>query len=297
MSTALVRLFLFFMVFFAVAPLVARVESTKEKGKAPAVKFFAVPVQDKKRVPLVFSYEKKPSTKKEKSTVYKQFSLVTNKPLKKMTETELRKASDLAISLDIYEEALRYLSRLLAETKNTRTAKELRLEISDINFERGALKLSAEGYLDFLKFYPGDDHAEYAQYKGLLSNFYAISKADRDQTATYNTISLADSFLAKSDVYKHYNDDVKQIRLSCYNRLYDHEVTVFEYYMKKGSTKAAETRLSALKKSYIKKLPNLEPAILHLEYRLAQAKNDTDTAKKIYYRLASNFPHYSLKLV
>ena len=43
---------------------------------------------------------------------------------------------------------LRYLERLTSKTKNLIT-KNLKLEIADINFDRGALKKAAEEYNNF----------------------------------------------------------------------------------------------------------------------------------------------------
>ena len=293
MSTLTQTFLLSIVAFLSYATLEARLE--KPQTNPVRIKFFTIPEEEKKRAPLIFTHGKK-LTPKEKKAINKAFLDVTKTPLKKMTDIQLRKSADLALSLSMFDDALRYLNRLIVQTKNTKVVKEVKLEIADVNFDRGALKLSAEGYDEFLRLYPGDKYAEYAQYKGLLSNYYSILDADRDQTATHNTVRLAHSFLEKSSVYKQYNEDVKVILLSCYERLYDHEVVVFDYYMQKESFKAAETRLAALKKSYGPKLPHYEPKMLHLEYKLAQAQGKTDEAQKIHYRLASNFPSYSLKM-
>lgn len=277
-----------------VALISARVERKNPHDK-PTIKIYKIKDEDKQRVPLAFSFKKK-LERKERKSAQKKLTSLTVKPIKEMTEKELRSCADLALGLESYEDALRYLERLKIVTKSSTTVKELKLEIADLHFEQGALKVSAQEYEEFLKLYPGDKQAEYAQYKGLLSNFYAMLEADRDQTATHNTIKLADSFLDKSDRYKQYNKDVESIKYSCYERLYDHEVVVFDYYMSKGSFKAAETRLTSITKNYSKKLPDTEPKTLHLAYRLADAQGKTKEAQKIQYRLASKFPNQSLRL-
>lgn len=266
----------------------------KEK-KAPT-RYFKVKSTEKQNAPLAFSVKSHNLKGPEKKIVLKNYRAIDKKPIKFMTEKELRTVADLAIKLGWQEEAVKFLTRLTTLLKSTVAIKNLKLEIADINFERGALKLAAAEYEDFLKLYPGDVKAEYAQYKGLLSNFYTMLDADRDQTPTLNTIKLADLFLEKSDMYKQYNNDVKAIKNRCHYALYDHEVTVFEYYMKKGSTKAAEKRLSNLKKSYQDVLPDTQPKNLHMEYRVAQAKNDIPGAQKVYKKLANLFPNYATKL-
>lgn len=297
MSTTLKK-FLFTFAFLALTGSTLHTLAPPKKGAAPkvSVKIFDLKEEDKKRAPLAFSNKHTVVKGKARKPILKAFKSATKKPLKLLTEKELRRAADLSLSLGWHDDAIRYLTRLSTETKSSQTIKNLKLELADVYFNQGALKLSADGYQEFLKLYPGDKQAEYAQYKGLLSNFYAMLQTDRDQTPTHNTIRLADSFLEKSNVYKQYNDDVRSIRRTCYYSLYDHEVTVFEYYMKKGSYKAAETRLAAIKKAYQKKLPSIEPQNLHLEYRLAVAKNQPVEAKKIHSKLASRFPSYTLKL-
>lgn len=264
--------------------------------KKPPTRIFNVQAIEKENAPLTFSIKSHDLKGPEKKIVLKKYRAIDKKPLKLMTEKELRTIADLALQLGWQDEAVKFLTRLMTLLKSTVAIKNIKLEIADINFDRGALKLAAAGYDEFLKLYPGDKKAEYAQYKGLLSNFYTMLSADRDQTPTLNTIKLADAFLAKNDVYKQFNNDVKAIKERCYYALYDHEVTVFEYYMNKGSFKAAETRLAALKKSYQSILPDTQPKNLHMEYRIAQAKNNPAEAEKIYQKLASLFPQYATKL-
>lgn len=266
------------------------------KPKKPPVRYYKVNAPEKKQSPLVFSIKNPHLKGKERKIVLKKYKVIDKKPLKLMTEKELRNIADLALKLGWQDEAVKFLTRLMALLKSTIAIKNIKLEIADINFDRGALKLAAAGYEEFLKLYPGDKKAEYAQYKGLLSHFYTMLSADRDQTPTFNTIKLADAFLEKSDTYKQYNNDVKSIKERCYYALYDHEVTVFEYYMKKGSPKAAETRLVSLKNSYQGLLPDTQPKNLHMEYRVALAKGDAAGAEKVYQKLASLYPTYTQKL-
>ncbi|MFT6765780.1 MAG: outer membrane assembly lipoprotein YfiO [Alteromonas naphthalenivorans] len=264
----------------------------KKSKKAPT-KFFTVSTQEKERAPLAFSTKKARLHGPEKKLVLKQYRAIDKKPLKLMTEEELRTVADLALKLGWKEEAIRFLTRLESLLKSTIVIKNLKLEVADINFDRGALKLSAQGYQDFLTLYPGDKKADYAEYKCLISNQNMMLKADRDQTPTYKTRALAQSLIEKNNQY---SKDVHTILRTCNYTLYDHEVTVFEYYMKKGSTKAAETRLAALKKEYQNLLPDTQPKNLHMEYRLAQAKNDAPRANRLYAQLSSRFPGYATKI-
>ena len=296
MSTTFKKNLLWLVLLCSSYQLISNPMKYAPKAKKGPTKYFTVKTATQVRTPLVFSIKNKNLKGVEKKLVLKKYRTIDKKPIKLMTEAELRTVADLALQLGWQDEAVKFLTRLITLLKSTIAIKNLKLEIADINFDRGALKVAAAGYEEFLKLYPGDKKAEYAQYKGLLSNYYTILSADRDQTPTLNTIKLADAFLEKSDMYKQYNGDVKAIKERCYYTLYDNEVVVFEYYMKKGSSKAAETRLANLKKSYQKILPDTQPKNLHMEYRVAQAKNDTAGAEKVYKKLANLFPNYATKL-
>lgn len=232
-------------------------------------------------------------TRKERAAIRKEAKYFQRRILKTLTEEELRRAADVCLALDWNDEALAYLEKLEKITKNTTTVKNVKLEVADINFEQGNLKTAGKLYDEYNNLYPGDkEKAAYAQYKGILSNFYCMLENDRDQTRTLKTISLADSFLEiKSSLFKKYAQDVRTIKTHCFTRLYEHNVNVFEFYLKKSSFKAAETRLASIRSTLLPKLPGMEPNLLECEYRVAQAQKDTPRALKIAAELSTRFPN------
>lgn len=232
-------------------------------------------------------------SRKEKGLLRKELKKLTNKPIKTMTEVELRKAADICLDLQWYDQSLTYLKKLEKKaSKNTTTVKNIKLEIADITFQEGNLKSAAKLYDDYINLYPGDkEKAAYAKYKGILSNFYCMLQKDRDQTATHKTISLADAFLeGKSSLFKKYAYDVQAIKNHCFTRLYEHDVVVFDFYLKRESFKAAEKRLASMRKELLPKRPDLEPKFLECEIRMAQAQRDIPRVTRISQELATRFP-------
>ena len=246
--------------------------------------------------PLVTAFLRIPLTKQENKQYSREFNTLTKTLLKNMTEEQLIQAAGLAVKLKYFEEAIKYLEKVHTLTQNPRTAQTTLLTMADIYFEWGNFKKSGEKYLEYVSLYSSDKHTEYAQYKGLLSNFYIMLSLDRDQTATYNTIKLAEGFLEKSEHYKCYIKDVREIHFQCYTRLYDHDLSIFEYYFKRKRFKAAEIRLKKIKKEYQKTITDFEPKTLYLELRLALAQQENYLTQKLEQKLTHNFPHYSLKL-
>ena len=175
-------------------------------------------------------------SRKEKDVFRKKLKKMTSgKVVKAMPEEELRAAADLCLSLQWYDQSLTYLKKLEKKTKNTTVAKNVKLEIADINFQEGNLKTAGKLYDDYINLYPGDkEKAAYAKYKGILSNFYCMLKKDCDQTATHKTIALADAFLeSNSTLFKKYAYDVESIKNHCFTRLYEHDAVIFDFYVKK----------------------------------------------------------------
>lgn len=237
-------------------------------------------------------------TRPEKNSIRKEAKKFQSRILKTLKEPELRHAANLCLALEWHDEALTYLKKLEKITKNTTVVKNVKLEIADITFEKGKLKEAGKLYDEYSSLYPGDkEKAAYAQYKGILSNFYCMLENDRDQTGTLKTISLADSFLeSKSSLYKKYAQDVNSIKGHCFTRLYEHNLNVFEFYLKKDSYKAADTRLASIRTNLLPYLPHVEPSLLHCEYRVAQAQKDTLRAVKISEELASRFPNEATRI-
>jgi outer membrane assembly lipoprotein YfiO len=232
-------------------------------------------------------------SRKEKDTLRKKLKkMMSGKVVRTMTEEELRTAADLCLSLQWYEQSLTYLKKIEKKTKNTTVAKNVKLEIADINFQEGNLKTAAKLYDDYINLYPGDkEKAAYAKYKGILSNFYCMLKKDRDQTATHKTIALADAFLeSNSTLFRKYAYDVESIKNHCFTRLYEHDAVVFDFYLKKESFKAAENRLTSMRTLLLSKRPDLEPRFLECEIRIAQAQHDTPRITRVSKELASRFP-------
>lgn len=236
---------------------------------------------------------KKKLCRKEKDQLRKKLKkMLSGKVVKHMTEEELRATADICLALEWYDQSLTYLKQLEKKTKNTTTAKNVKLEIADVNFQEGNLKSAAKLYDDYINLYPGDkEKAAYAKYKGILSNFYCMLKKDRDQTATHKTIALADAFLeSNSTLFKKYAYDVQSIKNHCFTRLYEHDAGIFDFYLKKESFKAAEQRLASMRNNLLSKRPDLEPRFLECEIRIAQAQHDTPRVVRVTKELTTRFP-------
>ncbi len=235
--------------------------------------------------PLINKHTTQKNNKQAKNALKKRYNEISRKLIKSMTEEELRDYCNVCLSLEYFDEAIKGLEQLILITKNLAAAKEARIEIADIYFEKGMWKTAGEKYNEFIKLYPADRHLEYAQYKAIVSYYYCLPTHDRDQKTTQEIIDLADSLLKKEHPFK---DDIIQIRNFCYRKLYEHNTDIFNQYIKKGSYAAAEKRLTHIKKTFTTAaVDNIDFLVLELDYRLAFAQKDAPRAAFIGQKLAS----------
>ncbi len=232
-------------------------------------------------------------SKTEKKALKKELeNIVYRKDAKTLQFDELRKAANLAMQVGWHDKALLYLQQMVSNTKDSEVIKTLKLEIADILFEKGSLQKAGDAFGEYLALYPGSDQSEYAHYKQLLCTFYQTLKTDQDQASTKQAIQLAQSYLEKGLAYKAYRTEIVQIRQQCHAMLYESELNVFNFYMKKKSYGAASGRLAYLKKQYLEKLPEVEPHIISLECRLAQAQGNKEVYQERLAFLHKKFPDY-----
>jgi len=231
-----------------------------------------------------------------KETKKKFDKLIKSRDIKQLSSKELAQAVDLSIQLGWYDKALYYLQHMITSSKDSEKIKELKLQVADLLFEKGGLNKAGDAFEEYLDLYPGSDQAEYAHYKRVLCLFYQTLKTDQDQIPTRDAIKLTEAYLEKGIAYKKYRSEIRQIRHHCQVMLYENEVTVFDFYMKKKSYGAASGRLAYVKKQYLTKLPGLEPEIVHLECRLAQAQGNKIVYNERLAFLNKKFPQHGKAL-
>lgn len=232
-------------------------------------------------------------SKAERKVLRKELEkLVHRKDAKSLSFDELRKAANLSMQIGWHDKALVYLKEMVASTKDSEAIKKLKLEIADVLFEKGLLAKAGQAFEEYLALYPGSDQSEYAHYKMVLCTFYQTLKTDQDQDATKEAIRLAQNYLEKGLAYKAYRSEIVQIRQHCQFMLYENELNVFNFYMKKKSYGAASGRLAYLKKQYLPKLPTIEANLIDLECKLALAQGNKALHQERLAYLHKKFPGF-----
>ncbi len=204
----------------------------------------------------------------------------SNMPLKKLKAEQLEEVyaytqknkMDSPFIIDLLE-------RLIALSDNHAGVKQYKLQLADTHYQVHHLEKAAACYEDFAVLYPGSNENEYVLYKAVLCMFELSLDADRDQTNTKKTITLIKEFLKhakKSELIQ----EAQEMLQKCYDRLYDHEVYVFNFYLKNKKFVAAQLRLDYITKTFTETIKNLDQKVADLTAQFELKKNPVKPSKQ-----------------
>jgi outer membrane assembly lipoprotein YfiO len=190
-----------------------------------------------------------------------------NGPYAQMTYEEVFAIKNAAVEKGNKSVAIATLERLIRLCVDPNQLGDLMLELGCFCFEAGRYAKSAELYNQFVTFYPGADHVEYALYQAINAEFHATRPADRDQTDTEKVIALADTFLGKAHFTEH-RQQVIDLRAQAYRKLFDAEVNVCQFYLNRKQYFQLNRRLAYLG-GIMEKEKTLKPYLIRYEMELA----------------------------
>ncbi len=201
-------------------------------------------------------------------------------PLKKLKAHELEEVyaytqthkMDSAFMIDLLE-------RLIALSDNHAGVKKYKLQLADTHYAAHHIEKAAACYEEFGVLYPGSEESEYVLYKAVSCMFELSLEPDRDQTNSKKTISLVKGFLKRAK-NQELIDEANIILQQCYDRLYEHEVYVFNFYAKKKNFVAAQMRLDYIAKTFIETISDLGQKVADLTAQLELKKNPVKPTRK-----------------
>jgi outer membrane assembly lipoprotein YfiO len=249
------------------------IQETKLKLAAQAPKPVKLTVTDKR---------------KRKSSIKKAQKIT----MRDMTYEELSLHKNQYIVTQDYETAIKYIEKMMPLCPDLPQRSELALELADLTFESNSFEKAGKIYLDFIKFYPGNEMVEYAYYKAILCSADSILDAMRDQTKTKDTLELIGRYLERQDVFTQYKNEILNLQKLCYQRLAENEFSIIEFYTNHKNFKAVHNRLEGLKKDYVNKIPEIKANILVCEIDMAKKQNNLELAQAKLEELQTSFPAY-----
>lgn len=232
------------------------------------------------------------NTNNEKEAKQPVIATTVRKKISDSNYEELKVVKEQLIAKGYKESAIKYIEKMVPLCTDLGELADLMLELADILFDLGSLIKAERLYGEFVHLYPGDKKAEYASYKEILCSYWKTLEYFRDQSKTKETVDLAKKFLERKDVFVTYKKQVQEIMSSCYEKLLDSEINIFNFYLKQENYTAARTRLANIEKEFLPLLPEKEPILITLACNLAEQQNDKQllTSKKL--ELATKFPEF-----
>jgi len=170
------------------------------------------------------------------------------------------------------------LERLIALSDNHTGVKSYKLQLADAHFQLHHIDLAAMYYEDFSTLYPASKEAEYSLYKAVLCMFQISLEPDRDQTNTKKTILLGKEFLKRSPKIE-FEQEIKTVIENCFERLYAHEVYVFNFYTKQKKYTSARMRIEFIQKTFENIINDLDNKVKALSDQLELAINPVKVKK------------------
>jgi outer membrane assembly lipoprotein YfiO len=182
-------------------------------------------------------------------------------------------------------EAREYFQRLVDQFPQSPFRQEARLGIGDAYLGEGGydtLILAAEKFREFLRYFPLNERADYAQYKVAVAEAEQMLSADRDQTPTVTALREIEAFLRLYPNSK-YTPDVLALQRKARDRLSDSEFRVGQYYFRSRWYRGAIPRFEAILATNPEFLRR-DAVYYHLAesfYRTGRAKDAFDMFNKL----------------
>jgi outer membrane assembly lipoprotein YfiO len=148
-------------------------------------------------------------------------------------------------------EAREYFQRLVDQFPQSPYRQEARLGIGDSYLGEGGydtLVIAAEKFREFLRYFPLNERADYAQYKVAVAESQQMLSADRDQTSTITALREIEAFLRLYPNSK-YTPEVLALQRTARDRLSDSEFRVGQFYFRSRWYRGAIPRLETILKN------------------------------------------------
>lgn len=227
----------------------------------------------------------------EKKSWWSRFT--SRKTLNTMNYQELKETKNKYLAEKNTVSAIKFLEKMVKECTDLNERRTVMLELADLLFETEKFNDAGVMYKEFIKYYSGSDKVEYASYREIICSYKQIIETDRDQSKTVETVELAQNFLDRSEIFTTYSPEVNTMINTCYERLFENEMKIADFYVNRGRYTSANKRLETVREKFVTLLPVAEPQILLCECNLAEKTKNTELLITKQAELSKKFPTFN----
>lgn len=211
-----------------------------------------------------------------------------------MSYEDLKKNKEALLGSGDEYTAAKYLEEMLRICEDHAEKQVLMLELADLWYTHKNYQLAQKVYEDFEMLYPGSDKTGLALCREIECSYQQINSVDRDQTPTEDTLKLCERFMERKDAFSQEQvQKVQDIEQQARKRLFESEMYIANFYLKRSNFKSAQKRITTLEKRFLTLPLAIEPDILNFKIQLAHAQNDHMLALQLKIELAEKYPQES----
>ena len=191
-----------------------------------------------------------------------------------------------------FEEAIKSYNLLESRYPFGRYAQQAQLELAYLYYRQSNIDLAVASADRFIRLNPQHPNVDYAYYikgialfdkgKTFLNIVLPRNPSDKDPAPLKASFEVFKTLIEKFPASE-YADDAKQRMIYLRNELAEHEITVADYYMRRGAYVAAANRAQYVMKKY-QGAPAMPQAVymLELAYRQLGIEDLAVDANKVY---------------
>lgn len=164
---------------------------------------------------------------------------------------------------------------------------EIQLALADAQFANEEYPSAVEAYSEFLRMHPHNARADYAQLRVGLSYAKQMGIAERSQAAAHKAVAAYETLL-RSYPRSSLLEEARRGLAEARGRIAEHEFLVGEFYLRRGSYRAAAGRFELVLQDFAD-LGFTERALYALGRCYVQLK-ETERAARVFDQLRRDFP-------
>ena len=186
-----------------------------------------------------------------------------------------------------YPEAVEAFREAAKTYRDAELDAEIQLALADAQFSNEEYPSAAEAYGEFLRMHPHNARADYAQLRIGASWSKQMGIAERSQGAAHNAVAAYEALLRgypRSSLLEEARRGLAEAR----RRIAEHELSVGEFYSRRGSLRAAAGRFELVLREY-GDLGYAERALYELGLCYERLQ-ETERADEFFEQLRREFP-------
>jgi outer membrane protein assembly factor BamD len=167
------------------------------------------------------------------------------------------KRGELAVTAKNFAEAAKYFEYVKTKFPYLEAAKTAELKLGDTDFERDRFAEARDRYQNFVRLHPTHSRVDYAAYRAALTHYRDIPSdffllppsSEKEQVEVKSALTAMNEFLLTYPDSQ-FGAEAKKLLGDIKRRLAEHELSVADFYAKRGRWPAVVGRLSVVAKSY-----------------------------------------------